>query len=94
MEPITREKDMSKSKRSRFGDWIPGGVSCGCFLLALIVNLTVGGYAFDYSLRFIAGKDIPWYADVIVGTVLGEVTIPLAVVCWVLKMCGVHSPLL
>lgn len=64
----------------------------GC-LGVLALNLTIGGMAFDYSLMFLVGKDVPWYADAIAGLFLGELAIPLAIACWISSLCGVHPPL-
>lgn len=65
---------------------------CGCFLIMLLINVTLGGYCFHYSLWNIFGKNIPWFADAVCGVVLGGVAIPTAVVCWVMRLCGVEAP--
>lgn len=64
----------------------------GCFLLVLAVNLTIGGVCFDYALFSMFGKDIPWYADALCGLVLAEIVGPVALVCWIVRLCGVHAP--
>lgn len=64
----------------------------GCFIVFLIINLTIGAVCFDYSLNAIFGKDIPWYGDVACGLFLGEFTIPVALICWVLIQCDVDAP--
>jgi hypothetical protein len=35
------------------------------------------------------GKDIPIIADIIIGLFVGEVSIPVAIIGWILKICGV-----
>jgi hypothetical protein len=67
-------------------------LGCGCFLLIIAFNLTVGALAFQYSLSTVFGKNIPWYGDVIAGLFLGEFTIPCAIVCWIITLCGVEAP--
>ena len=67
------------------------GSVLGCFAL-IIVNLSLGGWCFGYSLESVFGKDIPWYGDMVAGLFLGQFTIPSAVVCWILKLCGVETP--
>jgi hypothetical protein len=65
---------------------------CGCFVMILILNVTIGGLCFAYSLFSILGKEIPWYADAICGLFLGQFAIPCALVCWILRLCGVEAP--
>ena len=65
---------------------------CGCFLFIIVINTLIGGFCFDYSLWCIFNKNVPWYADAIAGTVLGEFTIPIAVTCWIIKLCSITIP--
>jgi hypothetical protein len=67
--------------------------SCGCMLFAFIFNLALGGVSFAYCLFNIFGKTVPIFADVIAGLFLGEITVPLAIVVWIIKLCGVHTPM-
>ena len=67
---------------------------CGCLLISMmLLNVVLGGVSFDYCLAFLFAKDIPWYADMVAGLFLGEFTIPGMVVCWILGLCGVATPL-
>jgi len=68
------------------------GGGCGCYLTVIVINLTFGAWCFSYSLNSFFGKDAPWYLDVVGGLFLGELTIPLAVVCFILNSIGVHTP--
>lgn len=68
------------------------GLNCGCALFVLFVNMTLGALAFDCCLWSIFGKTIPWWADMICGAVMGQVVIPAAVVCLVLRACGIEAP--
>lgn len=70
------------------------GGTCGCIVFILLLNLSLGGFCFDYALNAIAGFDIPWYADMVAGLVLGEAAIPAAVICWILTLCGIATPFL
>lgn len=47
---------------------------------------------FQYSLWIIAGKDAPWYLDVVGGLVCNGVIVPVAFICWILQFCGVPIP--
>lgn len=69
-----------------------GGIGCGCMIMVLVLNLTLGAVCFDYSLDTIFEKDIPWYGDAVCGLFLGEITIPCAVICWVLVQCDIEAP--
>jgi hypothetical protein len=79
---------MSRSGRGFFG---VGGRTI--VLIVLLVNITIGAVCFDYSLKFVFDKDIPWYGDCVCGLFLGEVAVPAAIICWVLGECDVQSPL-
>lgn len=63
----------------------------GCALL-LAFNLTIGTLCFDYALFSVFGKEIPWYADMIAGAFLGQFALPVAVICWIVRLCGVPVP--
>ncbi|MGP1666954.1 MAG: hypothetical protein ACTS5I_13780 [Rhodanobacter sp.] len=61
-------------------------------LSILFVNFVLGWFFVDYSLMSILGKDIPFYADLLIGMVLGSAAFPVAIVCWVLRLFGVEAP--
>lgn len=50
------------------------------------------GFCFDYTLWSIAGKNVPWFADVIAGVVTNAVIVSATVVCWVMRLCGMEPP--
>lgn len=60
-------------------------VGCGC--LILLLNLLLGGWSVDYLLQFL-GKNIHWIGDVLIGLVIGQFTIPIALVIWLLQLFG------
>lgn len=62
---------------------------CGCIVLMLLINLSIGGWCTQYLLLTWFAKDIPWYADMIIGLFLGELTIPATVITFILKTFGV-----
>lgn len=65
------------------------GVSCGCMLLVLIFNVLIGGWSIDYLLWVFLEKNIPFWADGLIGLILGELSVPLAVVVAILRYFGV-----
>lgn len=64
---------------------------CAYCLLGACV-LTCRAIAFDYALTSIVGKAIPWYGDVVGGFVGWKFTIPVGLICWLLRLCGVDAP--
>jgi hypothetical protein len=66
------------------------GEGIGCFVLIIVVaiNLTIGAWSVNQILSWF-GKDIPIIADIIIGLFVGEVSIPVAIIGWILKICGV-----
>ena len=62
----------------------------GCFLIGLVlaINITVGAWSIIEILSWF-GKEIPLIANAAIGLFVGEVSIPVAIVGWILKICGV-----
>jgi hypothetical protein len=63
--------------------------------LFLMLNVVFGGWTVKYVLEtwlpFIVhhGISIPWVAAIIAGLFFGEVSVPLAIITWLIKLCGV-----
>lgn len=64
-------------------------ISCGCFLLVLVLNLLIGGWSVNYLLDFFIVKTIPTIGATLIGMIIGEITIPAAVVIAILRWFGV-----
>lgn len=62
----------------------------GIFGIALImlINLTIGAWSVIEILSWF-GKSIPTIASVIIGLFVGEFSVPVAIVGWLLRICGV-----
>ncbi len=64
---------------------------CGCFLLAMVLNALLGGFATQYVVEFWGSMlngvpvDVPFWACAIAGIFIGEVTIPAAIATWLLS---------
>lgn len=71
---------------------VTAGGFVGCAVLVILFNLFIGAVTFDYALYSLFGKDVPWYADMICGLVLAQITVPVAIVCWILRLCGIEAP--
>lgn len=65
----------------------------GCLVAFFAFGITVGAFAFNYCVNFIFGVGLPWYGNVAGGLILGEFTVPLALLLWLLSLAGVHGPL-
>lgn len=61
----------------------------GCALIILIINLTVGGWSVIYLVENLLHKAISWPWAILIGLFAGELTVPLAILVWLLKMAGV-----
>jgi hypothetical protein len=59
----------------------------------LVIMLAVSGFFFDYTLDTYVGEDIPWYADCVAGVPSIGLTIPAAVVGYVLVACDIPEPI-
>jgi hypothetical protein len=64
----------------------------GCIVIIVLFNATIGGLALNYALSSIVGKTVPALAAGAIGLFFGEVTVPLAIGCWVARAVGVHVP--
>jgi hypothetical protein len=62
----------------------------GCLpvILVLALNLTVGTWSIVEILSWF-GKSISIIACAVIGLFAGEISVPVAIVGWILKVCGV-----
>jgi hypothetical protein len=62
---------------------------CGCYIAILIFNLLIGGMSMDYLLEVFLSKNIPFLADCVIGLIVAEISVPVAIVTWILKAFNV-----
>jgi hypothetical protein len=64
--------------------------SMGCLpiIIILVINITIGAWSVGEILSWF-GKDIPLIGDGLIGLVVGEVSIPIAIAGWLLKLFGI-----
>ncbi len=62
--------------------------NCGCIILILLVNFIVGTWSVNYLLLEFAGKTIPTIGAFVIGLFAGEITVPAAIIVWILKAFG------
>lgn len=61
---------------------------CMIYILILLFNLLFGGWSVNLILGWF-GKNIPFIWDVVIGMFVAELSVPVAIVGGILKMCGV-----
>lgn len=68
------------------------GSSCftvGCFVLAFLTNIVLGGWSVNYLLLSIFDKTIPFLFSAIIGLFVGEFSVPIAVIVLILRNFGI-----
>lgn len=58
------------------------------FLIGIIINLLIGGWSV-YEILSWFNKEIPFGWSMVIGLLIGEVTIPVAIVGKILRYCKV-----
>jgi hypothetical protein len=64
-------------------------VKGGCYLILIIFNTIVGGWSVSYLLEIFANKIIPFWGSCLIGLFTAQVSVPVAIVVWLLKFFGV-----
>ena len=54
----------------------------------ILVNATLGAWSIIEILSWF-GKTIPLVASIVIGLIAGEISIPIAIIGWILRICGV-----
>ena len=65
-----------------------GMVDLGCLGVVIIFNFIAGGMSVNYILAWF-GKSLPFIADGLIGLIVGELSIPVALFGWTLRCFGV-----
>jgi len=65
------------------------GVRCGCWLIVALFNAVAGGMSVQYLIEVFANKVIPFWWAALIGLFVGELSIPVAIVVWLLRLFGV-----
>lgn len=58
---------------------------CVIMVFITVMNVIFGGMSVNYLLSVFAGNVLPGVWAIIVGLFVGEFTIPLSIVVWILK---------
>lgn len=84
---------MSYNKSFNNTDGTASGGLCLIVVVILLINLTIGGLCFNYSLNSCFGKTANFWIAGVCGLFLGEVTIPAAIICFVVSdLAGISTP--
>lgn len=59
-----------------------------CFFTISIINIIVGAWSIIEILSWF-NKSIPLIGSAVIGLFAGEVTIPIAIVGWILRLFGI-----
>jgi len=64
--------------------------SAGCLtvIIVLVINLTIGAWSVIEILSWF-GKSIPLLGSIVIGLFAAEVSIPVAIIGWILRICGI-----
>lgn len=65
------------------------GAQIGCCLSIVLFNLFVGWWSIDFISNQVFNKNLPFIADLIIGVIAAELSVPIAVILWILRSCGV-----
>ncbi|MGL6184743.1 MAG: hypothetical protein ACRC1T_05125 [Clostridium chrysemydis] len=63
-------------------------IGCLAMTMTALTNIILGAISVDYILSWF-GKDIPLLFDFIIGLIVGEFSVPIAFVGWLLRLFGV-----
>jgi hypothetical protein len=64
-------------------------VGCGCFILVMVFNLLVGGWSVNYLLAYFMSETIPFIGAALIGLIVGEISVPVAIVIAILQYFSV-----
>jgi len=65
------------------------GTQITCCLSIVLFNLFVGWWSVDYITNQLFHKNLPFLADLFIGLIGAELTVPAVLIVWILKCCGV-----
>ncbi|BDR74214.1 hypothetical protein K144316041_p20530 (plasmid) [Clostridium tetani] len=63
-------------------------IGCLVIFLAIIINITIGAWSVSQILSWF-GKSIPMIGNALIGLFVGEISIPIAIIGYILKLFGI-----
>lgn len=67
-------------------------LGCGGAIALWAAALAGVALLFQYSLFSITGRDVPWWADLLGGAILNGLNLPIAAICFLLRLAGMEPP--
>ncbi len=64
-------------------------LTCGCLILMMIFNLIAGGWSVNFLLDFFVQKTLPFIATGLIGLIVAEISLLVAIVIYILQFFGV-----
>lgn len=61
---------------------------CLTIILILLINISAGAWSVVEILSWF-GKSIPLIGSIVIGLFAGEISIPISIIGWILKVFGV-----
>lgn len=53
-------------------------------VVLITIYIMIATWSSDYLIDVILDKDIPIFVDIIIGIIAGSITIPMAIVVWII----------
>lgn len=88
----SRSRSRSRSRSVGTGAAVATGGGCSFVLVFWVILLCFSGLAVQYDLATVLGAHPPFWACFIGGIFTGGVAVPVAVIVWIITLCGVHVP--
>ena len=63
--------------------------NCLGMIIYLIISGTIGGMCIEYLSNTLLDKNLPMWADILIGFLGSSLTIPITVIVYILECCGV-----
>ena len=79
----------SKSRFEQSAEKNGLGNTCIAYMIVYGLAWWLSSYLFSYTIYVWFDKVIPWYASMVGGLLCAGITLPAAVITWVLQLCGV-----
>jgi hypothetical protein len=81
---------MSRRYLCRRTHWFVSAIPTFLIWLAIVLfNVLAGGWSVAYLLSIFLAKTIPFWGACLIGLFTAEITVPVAIVTWLLKAFGV-----
>ncbi len=56
------------------------------FSISIIIQMSLGAWSVDFLLNYFLNKDIPFWADCVIGLFTAEITFPVAIIVWIISL--------